>query len=331
METLLVTGQGAHIKKKKKLLCIVQNSSTPPENRLITISPLDINLIILSGELSVTSGALRLLASHDVGVVVMDGYGRPFGHFLPLEKGMIMENVERQKNMPPKKAFHAAQEIVRCACRNKIALLQAVGRSIEIDYRREVAGIRREIKNISRTTDAKEVFGYEGTAGRIYFEGLRRAIPPDFGFDERNRHPPMDAVNALLSYGYGILYSRIRRAVVTAGLSPYYGVLHSPYKKQEALVYDLVEEFRQPVVDRVVLTAIHQGRIRPDQFVCTPEGCIIDPRAKKIYSSAILKRLYTRYSYLGGKEDFAGIIDRQARRFAGFVNGEHEYRAFRYK
>lgn len=331
METLLVTGQGVHIKKKKTLLCIVQNGSTPPENRTTTISPLDINLIVLSGELSITSGALRLLASHDVGVVIMDGYGKPFGHFLPLEKGMIIENLERQKNMPPRKAFRAAQEIVWSAARNKAALLQAVGRSIGVDYRREVAGIRTEMKKMSAAAGSKELFGYEGTAGKIYFEGLRRALPPDFGFNGRNRHPPMDAINALLSYGYGILYSRIHGAVVSAGLSPYYGVLHSPYRKQEALVYDLVEEFRQPVVDRVVLTAVNQGRIRPDHFTCTPEGCIIEPRAKKIFSSAVLKRLYTEYSYMGGKEHFAGIIDRQARHFAGFVNGEHEYRAFRYK
>lgn len=331
METLLITGQGTRIRKKKGLLGILQNGPTPPESRTTTVSPLDINLIIASGEFSITGGALRLLASHDVGVVVTDGFGRPFGHFLPLEKGLIVENVERQRDLPPKKAFHAAQEIVRCASGNKAALLQAVGRSIGVDCRREVAGIRTEMKKMKAATGQKELFGYEGTAGKIYFEGLQRVVPREFGFHGRNRHPPADAINALLSYGYGILYARVRSAIVSAGLSPYYGVLHSSYRKQEALVYDLVEEFRQPVVDRVALTVVNHGQVRPDQFTCTPDGCIIESRAKKIYASAVLRRLYTRHSYRGGKDQFAAIIERQARNFADFVNGERDYLAFRYR
>ena len=331
METLLVTGRGVHIKKMQEMLCIVQKNAESPEKQKTTISPLDLNMIILSGDLSITSGALRLLASHDVGVVVMDGYGRPFGHFLPLQKGMIIENVERQRDMPPKKALRTAQEICRCACRNKAALLQAIGRSMGINLTAEVEGIQREIGNIKRAADPRVLFGFEGAATKIYFGGFRRAIPPEFGFTGRNHHPPKDAINALLSYGYGVLYSRIRRAVVTAGLSPYYGVLHSSYNKQEALVYDLIEEFRQPIVDRVVLTAVHQGRIRPDQFSCTPEGCVIDPHAKKTYASAVMKRLHAEYAYMNGRERFSRIIERQAGYYAGFVNGEHEYRAFLYR
>jgi len=331
MDTLLVTGRGAHIRKMKDMLCIIQKDAESPEKQKTTISPLDLNMVILSGEFSITSGALRLLASHDVGVVVMDGYGRPFGHFLPLQKGMIIENVERQRDLPSKKALLAAQEICRCACRNKATLLQAVGRSMGIDFTAEIEGIQREIRNIKRAAGQRELFGFEGTATKIYFGGFRRAVPPEFGFTGRNHHPPKDAINALLSYGYGVLYSKIRRAVITAGLSPYYGVLHSSYKKQEALVYDLIEEFRQPVIDRVVLTAVHQGRIRPDQFTCTPEGCIIDHHAKKAYASAVMNRLHADYSYMDGKERFAQIIERQARFYAGFVNGEHEYRAFLYR
>ena len=331
MDTLLVTGRGAHIRKRKEVLSIVQKSTEPPEKRETTISPLDLNIVILSGDLSITSGALRLLASHDVGVVVMDGYGRPFGHFLPLQKGMIIENVERQRDIPRGKALRAAQEICRCSCRNKVTLLQAVGRSMDIDFSAEVSGIRRKIKSINRATDPRALFGFEGAATKVYFSGFRRAIPPEFGFKGRNHHPPRDAINALLSYGYGILYPRIRRAVVTAGLSPYYGVHHISYKKQEALVYDLIEEFRQPIIDRVVLTAVHQGRIRPDQFSCTPEGCIIEPRAKKTYASAVMRRLHAEYSYMGRREQFSRIIEQQARYYAGFVNGEHEYRAFLYR
>lgn len=331
METLLVTGQGAHIKKKKDLLCVIQNKETPEEERTTHLSPIDLNMIILSGELSITTGALRLLALHDVGLVVMDGYGRPFGHFLPLKKGMIIENVERQRDMPHLRSFPVAQEICRAGSTNKATLLQAVGRSMGLDCRSQVAGIRDEVKRIERARSTKELLGYEGSAGRLYFDGIRRFIPQDFGFRERNRHPPRDPINALLSYGYGILYSRIRNAIVTAGLSPYYGVLHSSYKKQEALVYDLVEEFRQPVIDRVILTLVHQGRIKPDQFTCSQEGCTINPKAKKIYASAVMRRLNIEYSYLNRKERFSRIIELQARHYAGFISGEHDYRAFVYR
>lgn len=331
METLLVTGRGAHIKKTKETLCIVRKDAESPEKQETTISPLDLNLIVLSGELSITTGALRLLASHDVGVIAMDGFGHPFGCFLPLQKGMIHENLERQRDLPPKRGFLAAREICRCACKNKAALLQAVGRSMDMDFRVEISGIQDKVRGIKHASSIKELFGLEGMATKIYFSGFKRAIPPEFEFTGRNHHPPKDAINALLSYGYGILYSKIRRAVVMAGLSPYYGVLHSSYKKQEALIYDLIEEFRQPIVDRIVLTVVHQGRIRPDQFTTTAEGCLINPGARKLYASTVMRRLHTEYTYMGRKEQFSRIIERQVEYYAGFVKGEHEYQAFLYR
>jgi CRISPR-associated protein Cas1 len=184
METLLVTGQGAHIKKKKDLLCVIQNKETPEEERTTHLSPIDLNMIILSGELSITTGALRLLALHDVGLVIMDGYGRPFGHFLPLKKGMIIENVERQRDIPHSRSFPVAQEICRAGSSNKATLIQAVGRSMGIDCRAQVNGIREEVKRIERASSTKEFPGYEGSADRLYCDGPRRSSPLEFGFRE---------------------------------------------------------------------------------------------------------------------------------------------------
>ena len=73
METVLITGRGAHISKKQKIISVVRKQSSPRHPHKTTISPIDLDLLILSGELSITSAALRLLASHDVGVVIMDG------------------------------------------------------------------------------------------------------------------------------------------------------------------------------------------------------------------------------------------------------------------
>lgn len=134
-------------------------------------------------------------------------------------------------------------------------------------------GKRIRAENGLIATSLVSLLGIEGSATRVYYLALQQIIPESFGFHGRTRHPPLDPANSLFSYGYGILYAVIRTALVKVKLSPYYGVLHADYKKQEPLVYDFIEEFRQPIVDRVVLSLINRQQVDPERFIVLEEGC----------------------------------------------------------
>lgn len=175
-----------------------------------------------------------------------------------------------------------------------------------------------------------ELRGIEGAAAHAYFSAIAQVIPPEFGFSGRVHHPAPDPVNALLSYGYGILYASVRRAVVRAGLSPFYGTLHASYKRQEALVYDLVEEYRQPVVDHVTLALIGRREVDPGSFSCEDGMCMIPPDLKKTYIAAILSRLSAQANYGGSRCEFSRIIEMQAEEMAECLLDEREYLPFRY-
>jgi CRISPR-associated protein Cas1 len=132
-------------------------------------------------------------------------------------------------------------------------------------------------------------------------------------------------VNALFNYGYGILYSQVWGAVVSAGLEPFAGFLHVDRPGKPSLVLDLVEEFRQPVVDRTVISYINLGE------VMNMEGGLLDAETRKSISQKILERLEARETYQGKKYQIRSAIQIQARNLAAFLRGEREYKTFSFK
>jgi len=95
--------------------------------------------------------------------------------------------------------------------------------------------------------------GFEGTGSRMYYKALQEIFPTNLHFSGRNRRPPRDPVNAAISFGNHLLANEVMTAIVAAGLEPYAGFLHSDRSGRPSLVFDLIEEFRQPIVDRLII------------------------------------------------------------------------------
>ena len=134
-----------------------------------------------------------------------------------------------------------------------------------------------------------------------------------------------DKVNSMLNYGYGILYSQVWGSVISAGLEPFAGFLHVDRPGKPSLVLDLVEEFRQPVVDRTVISHVNLGES------IKMEGGLLDAETRKDIAQKILYRLESRENYRGKKYQIRSIIQIQARNLAAFLKGERKYRPFSFK
>ncbi|MBT9148386.1 MAG: CRISPR-associated endonuclease Cas1 1 [Syntrophomonadaceae bacterium] len=141
-------------------------------------------------------------------------------------------------------------------------------------------------------------------------------------FPGREHRGAEDPLNSMLNYGYGILYSQLWSAVLLAGLEPFAGYMHVDRPGKPSLVLDLIEEFRQPVVDRVVIAMFSKGckvQLEEDKLSAT---------LRKELAEKILGRLETTENYDGKKYKLSTIIQRQSRSIATFVRGEGKYRPF---
>lgn len=331
MTICCITGYGKRIRNEKGLIVIDPPVQENKEQEKTTLNPDDISLMLITGDHGISTSAIRVLLNHGIEIVLLDDRGMPAGFLFPCAKCSMIENATWQSVIPEKRRVLIARAMVGQAIRNKMSLLASVWKNAKKGECPVSAELSRFADRAKKTEALSDLLGVEGMATRVYYRALAEIIPKPFGFHGRTRHPPRDPVNSLMSYGYGILYGVIRTSLIKAKLSPFYGVLHADYRKQEPLVYDFIEEFRQPIVDRTVLTLINHKQVNLSQFSITPEGCRILPELKKTYAEAVLGRLDAKYEYTGQRQPFSAVIDAQARLLSAAMLKQKAYRPFVYE
>ncbi len=168
-----------------------------------------------------------------------------------------------------------------------------------------------------------EVMGLEGAAANGYFRALGLMVPEPLRFHGRSRRPPLDLINAALSFGYTILVGEAVTALTAAGLDPAIGLLHTPTERRPSLALDLIEEFRPYVVDQIVLTAATGATLQPEH-ARTEEGRagVLLTKAGRIIIIDAYERRMLRTTR-GALPDFAGSVRRhlyrQAQRIAAWI------------
>ena len=143
---------------------------------------------------------------------------------------------------------------------------------------------------------------YEGKAAVHYFGSLNALlgpeVPGELHYRARTRRPPRDRFNALLSFGYGLLHSAVMRAVLAVGLEPAFGFYHQPRSAAHPLVLDLMELFRVPLWDLVVIGSLNRGQWRVDQdFSATPSKVWLSAEGRRKAISLFEKRLEERWKH----------------------------------
>jgi CRISP-associated protein Cas1 len=171
----------------------------------------------------------------------------------------------------------------------------------------------------------KALFGLEGEAARLYFHALKDVVSERYYIGVRSKRPPRDAFNAMLGYGYGILYADVEKACMLAGLDPYLGFLHADRYGKSSLILDLMEPFRQPVVDRAAITMLSKRMIREGDVEKGNEQVYLSSYGTAKLAAAVVKRLSTKTTYKGAKFSYADVINRQAREVVNLLHGKQEH------
>ena len=186
-------------------------------------------------------------------------------------------------------------------------------------------------KTLLKEKDIEKLRGIEGVATKEYFEYYKKLIPENFSFKERKRRPPTDEINSLLSFGYTILYNIVYSLILSIGIDPYFGFLHTTQYGRASLALDLMEEFRTLLIDSVVLSVINKKMIKKKDFKKDISGAIfISQNAKKIFVEQVFKRMRKKHYYKPAKIsiEYIRIIEAQIRMFQKSILDEMEYLPF---
>ena len=145
-----------------------------------------------------------------------------------------------------------------------------------------------------------------------------------FHFESRNRRPPRDPVNAMLSFAYALLTSEWTSTLSSVGFDPYMGFYHQPRYGRPSLALDLMEEFRPIIADSVVLSAINNGVVKLEDFVHSGTAVALKPAGRKRFIQAFERRMdeLVTHSVFGYRISYRRVLDVQARLFARYLCGE---------
>jgi len=221
--------------------------------------------IVLHGFAQISTQALRLCADRNVGVHWLTYGGRYMGAWSS-GAGSVQRRIRQYKALAdPDFCLVLARRLAEAKVRGQLSFLlrasRESGREIS-DVQASIETIRKLLSPLGRAASTDSIRGYEGSVGAAYFKALPHLIVPEAGEamkpDGRNRRPPRDRCNALLSYGYALLLKDVTNAILTVGLDPSLGFYHTPRSQAHPLALDLMEIFRVPLVDLPVIAAINR-------------------------------------------------------------------------
>jgi CRISPR-associated protein Cas1 len=287
--------------------------------------------VVVFGNVQVSTQALQTLVENDIPVTVLTGHGKFIGGFQPPpKKNVHLREAQFQRFADPAECLALAKEVVRAKLSNQRALLM---RSLRGDGdrgsdERAAKGLADLLKRLDAAESLDTVLGLEGQGAAVYFGEFGRFLrkqPPGRGFDfaTRNRRPPKDPVNALLSFAYAMLAKDCFAAVCTVGFDPYKGFFHVNRHGKPSLALDLMEEFRPVIADSVVLTLVNTEMISPADFLVWKDAVQLTESGRRAFFQAYEQRKATEVTHpvYGYRMSYSRMLEVQARMLAAYVRG----------
>ncbi len=324
LRPLYVTGYGLSIGKKDEVLQVRDRDGVVQEARLHDISQVNV-----FGGVAVTSAAVQALCGAEKPIAYFST-----GHwFYGMTTGMGLRNVFLRREQfaraeDPAFCLAAARDIVTTKIRNQRTFLQ---RNHIEPPARALAQLKALAQKSQQAAGLDALLGIEGSAARVYFGEFRGMLKvdddseaPTFDFTQRNRRPPRDPVNALLSLGYSMLARDLTVACHAVGFDPFLGFYHQPRFGRPALALDLMEGFRPLVVDSAVVTAVNTRMVGREDFVRAGESVALSARGRKGFIRAYEQRMdaLVTHPIFGYRVGYRRVLEIQTRLLARVVSGE---------
>ena len=352
MATLYLTEPRSLVKKDGDTLVvhIPKNEERDTPKRKVRVPLMKVEQVVVYGDVTLTSPALAALLERRADVCFCSYYGRFRGRLAPpLGKNSLIRLEQHRAHNDAVRAATLARAFVRGKLGNMRAMLLRANRKRGDP---EIAQAVASIKGVVDQVDGLDVdqaapppdpshpqadtvhgtlLGLEGSGTAFYFGVFGRLLKGDWSFARRQRRPPRDPVNALLSFGYVLLMNQVASAISIVGLDPFVGFLHSSQFGKPALALDVMEAFRPLVVDSVVLTLLNNGMLTQSDFREELGAYRLTDKGRRTFLTKFEERLDTaiQHPVFGYKATYRRSLELEVRLVSKWLTGEiRKFRPF---
>jgi CRISP-associated protein Cas1 len=317
VRTLYVSQQGCYLTLRQESV-VVQR-----KDEVLTTAQLPLlEQILIFGKSQVTTQLIQSCLKRNIPIGYLSRMGYCYGRLMPIERGYRqLVRYQQQLSMPERLVI--ARQFVWAKLKNSRVLLMRQRR------RQDSEVISNAVKTLDHLAEqvlladsTARLMGLEGAGAVQYFAAFGECLsPPAFVFMARSRRPPGNPVNAMLSFGYQVLWNHLLSLIELQGLDPYAACLHQGSERHAALASDLLEEFRAPIVDSLTLYLVNRGVVDADQdFVYKEGGCYLNDSGRKKYLRAFLQRMEEEVQDKSGEEmPRWDTLTQQVRQFKQYV------------
>lgn len=290
MRSLYVSMQGCYVGLAQELLVVKQGQVVLQEVQL----PL-LEQVLIFGKSQVTTQAIRECLRRDIPIAYLSRMGFCYGRVMAIGRG-YRQLARYQQQLSLMERLLMARQMVRAKILNGRTLLMRQGRKGVDGLDVVVQSLDYLADRALLMADVESLLGVEGAAAAAYFGAFSLCLTDsDFVFGGRVKRPPSNPVNALLSFGYMVLWNHLLSLVELQGLDPYFAFLHQDSERHPALASDAIEEFRTPIVDSLVLYLINNGMMSAvGDFEFRDGGCFLNESGRRKFLKAFLGRMEER-------------------------------------
>lgn len=317
---LVINTYGSYLRKKGNCFLVRKG------DKVFEVSVNKVDSVLITTAAYISTDAIKFAVDNNIDIVFLDSYGDPYGRVWHPKLGSTTLIRRRQLEMYDKEeGLKLAKKWGIQKFDNQIELLKRLKKT-RAERRDELEACIKEIgeskarmKGLKGTIEEKRqtMLGIEGMASKKYFGVLSSIMPEKFKFKGRSRNPATDEFNAMLNYGYGVLYSMVEKACIIAGLDPYIGFLHTDNYNKKSLVFDIIEMFRA-FVDEPVVHLFSKRKVKEEYFdaIQNNEGLSLNKEGKAVLIEALNETFEKTIKYKGRNIKTKNVVQFECHRIA---------------
>jgi len=299
------------------------------------IPAIKVDQIMVFGNAQITTQAMQFCLQERIPIYLLSGQGHYYG---------VIDSFNTEPVLLQREQFLRANDNAFCLklaaamvhgkiANSRLMLQRQARRHDSAALHTAADALKNTLAHLGGASSLDELRGFEGSAANAYFQALSATVDDSWGFSRRVRQPPTDGINAMLSYGYTLLFYNIYSLLRSRGLNPQVGFLHALRQGHPALASDMMEEFRSIVVDAVVWKLAVNRQLTPDDFdypKTAGEGCFLKPHARQTFIKALEEKFNSAIAHpvTGTALDYRRCMEYQVQHLSQVIRGiDADYQA----
>ena len=316
MGVLYLMSAGSSARKAGPRIVVEKNSEV-----LGRLPVRSIDGVVVGRNAQVSTQTIFELMELRIPIFYIDGRGKIIGHFIneKLSATRLLRQLEIFRDL--ERQLELSREIIAEKISNQRDLLKRYEKTVGAEkLDQSTKKLKQAADKLAALQTLDELRGAEGLASKIYFATFAELLDQNrWKWKERSQHPARDPINALLNYGYAFLEREVRIAAAINGMDARIGFFHSNDGRKDSLIFDLMELFRQPVIDRFILSLLNKKMIQPEHFTSTPDECRLSDDGRIVFCNRYEEYMAKIYREYGGKNSRDLIFER-VKKFSAYLN-----------